>query len=209
LPNVPPGLAQAVGGPLTPEHLTQFTQAEARARGIRKAAGVAMFNGCTLGAIAGLSFFISLVGSVMEGAIDFSGLLITAGIALVAWFEFKGRRMLRQFDLRGPRLLGWNQVCLMGLVIIYCIATIIVGYLKPNVEMNQALDQLKSMGQGGALTGLLKMLSVIVYGSVIVATVLFQGLNALYYFTRAKSLRTYLNETPAWIIEVQRRSTGP
>jgi hypothetical protein len=58
------------------------------------------------------------------------------------------------------------------------------------------------------LPDLLKMLSVIIYGSVIVATVIFQGLNALYYFSRAKILQAYLNETPPWIIEVQRRSTG-
>jgi hypothetical protein len=207
-PPLPPSLLQAAGGPLTGEHLTQLSQAEARARKIRKAAGVAMFNGCTIGGIAGLSLFISLIGSVMEQSIDFTGLIISTGLGLVAWNEFKGRRMLRQFDLRGPRLLGWNQVCLMVLVIGYCVWTIVIGYIRPNPELNQALDQLKAMNQGGALPDLLKMLSVIIYGSVIVATGIFQGLNALYYFSRAGILHAYLNETPPWIVEVQRRSTA-
>jgi hypothetical protein len=49
---------------------------------------------------------------------------------------------------------------------------------------------------------------LILYGAVSVVTIIFQGLNALYYFSRAKLLRAYLAETPSWIVEVQRRSTG-
>jgi len=37
-----------------------------------------------------------------------------------------------------------------------------------------------------------------------VVTVVFQGLNSLYYFTRGRVLRGYLAQTPAWVVDVQR-----
>jgi hypothetical protein len=53
-----------------------------------------------------------------------------------------------------------------------------------------------------------KMIAELIYGSLIAGTLIFQGLNALYYFTRAKLLRAYLAETPAWVVELQRCQAG-
>ncbi len=35
-------------------------------------------------------------------------------------------------------------------------------------------------------------------------SVVFQGLNAIYYFTRRKLVASYLEETPDWVVDVQR-----
>jgi hypothetical protein len=43
---------------------------------------------------------------------------------------------------------------------------------------------------------------------LIALTIIFQGLNAVYYFTRAKLLRRYVAETPAWVVELQRTQAG-
>ena len=56
----------------------------------------------------------------------------------------------------------------------------------------------------GATAGLVTNLTVAVYSVVIVLTLVFQGLNARYYFARIKLVQGYLEETPAWIIDLQR-----
>jgi len=60
----------------------------------------------------------------------------------------------------------------------------------------------------GGIGGLYKTMSIAVYGALIVGTLIFQGLNSIYYFTRAKLLRAYLAETPPWVVELQRCQAG-
>ena len=43
---------------------------------------------------------------------------------------------------------------------------------------------------------------------VIVLTVLFQGLNARYYFARTRRVEDYVKETPGWIVEIQRSTSA-
>jgi hypothetical protein len=43
-----------------------------------------------------------------------------------------------------------------------------------------------------------------VYGTVIVLSIIFQGLTACYYFTRRKYVEAYVRETPQWVLDVQR-----
>jgi hypothetical protein len=42
------------------------------------------------------------------------------------------------------------------------------------------------------------------YSAIIAASVIFQSLCALYYFKRGKLLQSYLEETPPWVVEIQR-----
>jgi len=49
---------------------------------------------------------------------------------------------------------------------------------------------------------------LLIYGGLILGTLLFQGLNAWYYFTRGKHVQTYLDATPSWIIDLQRTVPG-
>ena len=42
------------------------------------------------------------------------------------------------------------------------------------------------------------------YGTVIALIAVFQGLNAIYYFTRRKHVESYVRETPAWVLEIER-----
>ena len=47
-------------------------------------------------------------------------------------------------------------------------------------------------------------MTLMVYGIVIVLTLLVQGLNARYYFVRVQQLQDYLAQTPKWIVDMQR-----
>lgn len=185
--------------PLSPEQLAQWAQANRSARKVLGAAKVATFNGWTIGVFAALCLPFAIFG-------DFTSLVIGLGLGAVAWNEFRGRTLIRQFNMRGPRTLGWNQLALLGLLIGYCLWQIRVGLAgtDPYQEVLQSTPELGSML--GGIEHLQKVLTLAVYGSIIALSLVFQGLNAVYYFSRARLMRAYLTQTPAWILEVQRES---
>jgi hypothetical protein len=120
-------------------------------------------------------------------------------MAVVARNEFRGRTMLRRFEPAGGRLLGRNQLGLMTLIVAYCLWSIYrLGTVPPDPEMQQ-LQELAGIG-----ADFVSRLSVILYASVIAATVVFQGLNARYYFRRVGMVERYLADTPPWVVDVQR-----
>ena len=56
----------------------------------------------------------------------------------------------------------------------------------------------------GLSPGLVTDMTLTAYGIVIVLTLLFQGLNARYYFLRVQQLKDYLEQTPKWVVDMQR-----
>jgi hypothetical protein len=190
--------------PLTPEHLDQLACAKLRARKVRKACGVAMFNGCTLAVLAGCSGLMALIG-LMFGELDIIGLVMAVGLGLLAWNEFRGRAMLRRFELYGCQALGWNQLILMTMVIVYA-AWMLSGALWGPSPYDEAIaGESLLAGPLGSINNLYKMISMAIYGGLIAGTLIFQGLNAFYYFTRRQHVEAYLSQTPEWVVELQRR----
>lgn len=45
-------------------------------------------------------------------------------------------------------------------------------------------------------------------GIVILVSVLFQGLNAIYYFTRRKHVDAYVQNTPEWVLNLNRLTSS-
>jgi hypothetical protein len=131
--------------------------------------------------------------------------VVGVGLALVAWNEFRGRKLLCRFDCSGPRVLGWNQIGLMALLMGYGLWGIYTALTGPNpyADQMQAMSELQMML--GPIEELHTTLTLAVYGGVIVFSIIFQGLNALYYFTRLGHLETYLDQTPSWIVDLQTR----
>lgn len=204
-----PTTTPAAGGPLTDADHLAVAEAQRRGQKIRRAAAVAAFNGWVLATFAGLSALF-VVFSAALGGLSASGLLVTVGLAALAWGEFRGRTRLLRFDPSGATLLGWNQVGLLALIVAYCAWSLYAGLSQPNAisQEIQANSELRAaLGSGGEIDDLYKMLVVAVYGSVIALSVLFQGLNALYYFSRRKHVEAYLAETPDWVVALQ-RTTG-
>ena len=74
------------------------------------------------------------------------------GLAIVAWNEFRGRDLLREFDPHGTRLLGWNQVGLIALVVAYSLWCIFTGLTQPNpyqVHIDQTPELAPMLGSVG------------------------------------------------------------
>jgi hypothetical protein len=177
-------------GPLSPAQVEVLNAGQERAGSFLSASRVAAFNGWTIGFFA--------VVSILFGLTSPTGLLIGAGLAVIARNEFAGRRRLNAFDVSGLELLWRNQIGFMALIVVYCLWAI----FGPSADLDPAVAQLlEELGEDtGALVESLKM---IVYSAVIVGTVIFQGLNARYYFVRVALMRAYLRDTPQWVLDVQ------
>ena len=198
--DAPRSSSETDGGPLTPEHQRALVEANQRGQKVMAAGKMAAFNGWTSGIFAALTLPFALF--------SLTALVVGAGLALVAWNEFRGRKLLLHFDRGGPRVLGWNQIGFMALLIGYGLWGIYAAFTGPNPYADQikAMPELEQML--GPIDELHLLLAVAVYGCVIVFSMIFQGLNALYYFTRRKHLDAYLDQTPSWIVDLQKFSAG-
>ncbi len=182
------------GVPLSSEQRKELAEANERAAKVLGAAKVATFNGWTIGIFAAISLLLGIISA--------TALVMGVGMGLVARNEFRGRKLLRQFDPLGPRLLGRNQLGFMGLIIVYCLWSMYQIVSDPMT----AIEGLEAIAD--SFGGLVTNLTLAVYGTVIVLTSLFQGLNARYYFVRVERVEDYLRETPGWIVEIQRSTSA-
>ena len=203
----PAGAPAKPDGPLTPEHLQVLTLANQRAKKLRSVAGVAMFNGISIGVFSTLSLLFVVV-TAMFGEFGWVAAIMGIGLGVISWNEFRGRKLLQQFNQRGLTVLGWNQLALLGLIVAYAAWMMGVGLLEANPYEEVMQREPATVQMLGDIGSLYKTLTVAVYGALIVGTLIFQGLNSLYYFTRAQILRGYLAETPAWVVELQRYQTA-
>lgn len=185
--------------PLNQAQLDQLTLANQRAKTVRNAARVAAFNGWMFGIFAALSAPFAVF--------SLSGMFVTAGLAFVAVREFQGRHRLLKFDPKAATLLGWNQIGLVIVIVVYCGWMIIDGLTSPNPIAAQLKGNPELESALGSLDGYQQLYSLVlvaVYGTVAVVSGIAQGLNAVYYFTRRKHLEAYVRETPPWILDLQR-----
>jgi hypothetical protein len=202
LPPCPPQAGSAA--PLTPTHLDQLAHAKLRAKKVHKAGGVAMVNGYLLAMFSGGSFLFAGI-ALMFGEFDVIGILMGVGLALIAWNEFRGRTMLRRFDVHACRVLGWNQLGLMALVIGYAAWMLGWALWGPPPYADAMADEPLLAGPLGSINELYTTISLAIYGGLIAGTLIFQGFNARYYFTRRKHVEAYLRETPEWVVQLQQR----
>ena len=191
-------LGLSAEGPLSTEHFQELSRADDRAKLIRKAARVASFNGWTTAIIAALSAPFALF--------SVAGFLVTVVLALVAWNEFRGRNLLNKFNPKAAMLLGWNQIGFLAMIVLYCGWMMYTGINDSDSALseftsNPELSEL--LGSPEQVSSLYELLVYSVYGSVIVLSVIFQGLTALYYFTRRKHIEAYVRATPEWIRRLQ------
>ena len=177
------------GGPLTEDHYRELALAKDRAKPIRRATRMAAFNGWTIAGIAVLSAPFALFGLV--------GLLVTIGLCVVAFLEFRGRRELLKFNPSGATLLGWNQVGFLTLIVAYCLWMLFGG--ATDIQNSRELSQLV----GASQLDLYRSIIVGFYTAVIAISAVFQGGNAIYYFTRRKYVVDYLAKTPQWVRDFQ------
>jgi len=186
-------------GPLTPNHLRELADATERSKLIRKTARVANFNGWTTAILAASSAIFTLLADQ-----SVVGFLVTAGLTVVAFNELRGKKRLLAFDPSAASLLGWNQLGLLAMIVVYCLWNMRSGASMGDLktpEMKEALDMI------GWNAALVQTMAVAFYGVVILLSAIFQGGNALYYFSRRKYVERYVRETPEWVRDFQRANS--
>jgi hypothetical protein len=157
---------------------------------------VAIFAGlCTVGSLA----FLDPVGISV-------GLLVTLGGAL----EVHGYRMLRRNDGRGMRWLARSQLVILGTIWAYGLERLLsfdAGYLQTEVIPNARAmltahginldDYLAQVGEDAADIGpLVRLFFVVLYGSVLLVTLIYQGGLYLYYRGRTAAVQEALKSPP-------------
>lgn len=160
-------------------------------RTVRRAATLAAFNGWTF-AILGAASLLYGVVTLFVGERSVASILVGVILVSVAFNEFRGRAMLRNYEPQAAPMLGWNQVAFMTAIVVYALWCICYYWMHQDVEVEKMrqiadfreLEDLDIM----PLPIVLWIVVGAVYGLLIVLTLVFQGINAIYYFTRRKHL---------------------
>jgi hypothetical protein len=193
--------------PLTDAQRQELNTANQRAGKIRSAAKMASFNGWTTAVFA--AFGLALLPLLILMHDSLQSILTTAimagGLGVVAWNELAGRKQILAYQPAGAKRLAFNQLGFMTLLIGYCLWSIYLAFTGPN-EFEKYPEVAELIGTD--IGQLYKLLSIVLYGSVALASVGFQGGCALYYYLRYKMLRKYLTETPAWVVDLLRLTSG-
>jgi hypothetical protein len=187
-PPIPPLAA------LNAQNQQELQSAKMAYRKIRRAIGMAQFDGWTIGIIAGFSFLFGVVCG------DWVSTVIGMALVINAWIELQSAQRLRQLDPQAIRRMGLNQLAVAGVIVLY------VGWTIALILFGK--DELASVSSASAQAGIdpgqIRMLEVGVY-LIVLAIGLASTLGmSRYYFTREKYLKAYLEQTPAWIIAMQR-----
>lgn len=188
-------LSTPQGSPLSPQHLQQLTDAKARARKVRRAASIAALSGWTMLVFA----IISLAFAVFS---DWSAWAVAIGLLLVSLNELRGGGLLRRADPAGATVLGWNQLILAALLVAYATWSLASALRQPPSAALQSGDP----DLDATIANISSTITYALYGGMAVLGLLLPGLTSIYYFTRARVVRSFLAETPDWIVEIMRRS---
>jgi hypothetical protein len=192
-------VAPTTDSPLSREHYRELSAAKPRFHKVHAAARVATFNGWTIAVLAALSAPFALF--------SLEGMLMTVGLSVIAYIEFRGRRRLLQYDPSAAALLGWNQVGLLTLISVYCLWALWSGLSGPSpfeAELQAQPELGEALGSLEEFDGLYRGTIVAFYGTIIALSVIVQGLNAFYYFTRRKHVVACLRDTPEWVLDLER-----
>jgi len=187
---------------LTPEQMQEIQRARQRAQKVLRAATVAKVDG-------GITAFFA-VGALASFFMGVEGFILGLALALVAFNSFRGAKRLAQFDRTAPQALALNQVFLAASIILYAAYSLHKG-LSGQSDLSKQLGTVNDpavAGSIGDIEGLTHLIYWVLYGSLIIGTIVAQGLAALYYATRAKFIRAYLDETPQWVVDLQKAQVG-
>jgi hypothetical protein len=192
-PNQP--APQPVGDPrLTPENLRQLTEARTALKKIRRAVSVARFDGWTV-AILGML-------TLIFGFSSFWGLAIGTAMVVIAFVELRSADRLSKLDSTAIKVMALNQVCFASLLIIYAAWSILNADNSSIVGDSDWAELGYSPSQ---VAHIAKLLTLVIYGGVILLALFAQGGLALYYTRKRKHLDKYLARTPEWITAMQKQ----
>jgi hypothetical protein len=194
----PPSRGTPPAPVLTPEQTRAIELGRQRAQKIRRAATVSKIDGGIM------AFFAA--GALASICLGWEGFILGIALTIVSVNSFRGAARLTRMDLTAPAFLAINQFFLAASIIIYALYCLHAGLTSKPDEVQQLLRQLSSDPQTN--DELNRLYYWVLYGLLIIGTVVAQGLAALYYGSRAKYLKAYLRDTPQWVVDLQKAQLG-
>ena len=173
-----------------------IVRAHQQRKKLKRAGNVAGFNAWSLAILAGCSALLAVFNP--------GSLIAAAFLGALSWNEFRGRRQLLRLDPRGPRTLGWNQVAFSLMIAGYCALQIYQAIAGPGVYQQDIAQHPEIADMLAPMQDLMQQLTVLVYAVFFFVGVGLQGLTALYYFTRQGTLKNHLEQTPDWVLDLER-----
>jgi hypothetical protein len=189
-----PVAGQGLG--LSAEQMQALQAARRDGRRITRAAGVAAFSGWTMATFA----FITL----LSGIFSLPALLLGIGMTGSAWVELKGSKQLRRLDTGAPVRLGFNQIALAVMLALYGGWGIFAALTGPGPYDAQIAAGGEMADMFRPIAALHMLVTVVVYGGVIIGAFIATTCTALYYFTRRRHIEAHLRRTPEWVVETLR-----
>jgi hypothetical protein len=130
-------------------------------------------------------------------------------MGIIAYVEFTGAAKLKQLNAEAPRKLAFNQLALAALLIGYATWSLYTGLSGPSALMSSEAAQDPMVAEMLApYEGIERQITALVYIVLILVAIFAQGGTALFYFSRTKYVKAYVQETPAWIVAMQRAGFG-
>lgn len=118
--------------------------------------------------------------------------------------EFRGYARLRRLDLRGVKILTWNQVGLTVLIVAYCLWCIADAWFGPDPYEKLVSYRPEMAELLAPYEGIFRQMTVMVYVIVLGVGLPVQVLVIRYYASRRKHIRAYLAQTPEWVLRGSR-----
>lgn len=157
---------------------------------------MATFDGWMTAVFAGIT--------ILTGIFSASALLLGTAMAVIAFVEFRGANQLRRLAPGAAKTLGFNQLALSSALILYSIWQIWSAYHTPT-ELSQAVgNDPQVAAMIGSIDDWTRLISLAVYGTLILIAIFVQGGTAIYYFSRQRYLDAHVRRTPKWVADLQR-----
>jgi hypothetical protein len=142
--------------------------------------------------------------TLLFGLFSLTSLLLGVGLGIVAYIELRGSRELRRFDETAPRRLGFNQIALGAMIVVYCAWGIWLAVAGPGPYDSYLAQGGDTADMIAPIDRLNRSITAAFYTLLICVSVVAQGCTSLYYFTRRRHIVAYVSKTPAWVIEALR-----
>ncbi len=178
---------------ISQRQMEELTDADRRLAKLTRIAGLAAFNSAMLYFFGGLSLLIAFISPTA------SNFIVGTALIGLGWVEQRGRRQMLAGDLRGPNTLAINQLAVLALITLYCLYQM-SGKSETEIELEKDRDLANLVSPK-----MIHDMTVVTYEIVIGGSIIFQGLMARAYYRAGQRLREHVANTPAWVLEVQRK----
>ncbi|QDV07926.1 hypothetical protein Poly30_34610 [Planctomycetes bacterium Poly30] len=175
--------------PLSPDETRVLQQGAALKKPLARAAAIGRANGL------GYVVFGALTTVMAAPGLDWIHLAEGALVTVVGVLQRREAPKLERGSPQAASDMSRNEFWLMIGLAIYCLARLFV--LTPETTA-LSLDPRLARASGGDLDGLVDAVHGILFGSLLLVTLLYQGGMALYFRRRIPAAERYQRETPDW-----------